>query len=97
MKRTPWQRLTLSLIGLIIVTTKWWAAIRILPTMDKDHVSAFVTLTNNSDYVTAAIVIFMVTGKLVYDWKMETTNQVVTRGEAIISELRTPASKHFDD
>jgi acetyl-CoA carboxylase carboxyltransferase component len=52
-------------------------------------------------YVTGAIVVFMVTGRMVYDWKMG-TNQV-QQVSGMVSKIkeeiveRTPKPKSFDD
>jgi hypothetical protein len=93
--RKPWQRLALSLVGLAIVTVKWFVAIRLLAGVKVEHIASFTTMTTNSDYVTAAIVIFMVTGKLIYDWKNETTTNIVEKGEQLVEKSFAP--KHNDD
>ena len=97
--KKSWQRLTLSMIGLFIVQAVWMQAITHLYHLPPEALAAFTTITVNSQYVTAAIVIFMVTGRLVYEWKMNTASTVIERGEQIRQEFidRTPAPKHFDD
>ena len=60
-----------------------------------------MTITTNAMYVTGAIVVFMVTGRMVYDWKVG-TNQVqqvsgiATKIKEEITE-RIIKPKHFDD
>jgi hypothetical protein len=60
--------------------------------------AGFVTITTNTLYVTGAIVIFLVTGRMVYDWKMG-TNQVqevvstITKVKQDISERVTHNAK----
>jgi len=93
-QRTPWQRLALSIFGIVIITGKWWAAITMLTAVKVEHVAAYTTMTTNSDYVTGAIVIFMVSGKLVYDWSMRTGSTIAETGEQKIERVIAP--KHFD-
>jgi hypothetical protein len=63
--------------------------------------AGFVSITTNTLYITGAIVIFMVTGRLVYDWKMGTrqiqnvASSVETIKEEITQRIQKP--KHFDD
>src|SRR5437016_190082 len=67
--RRPWQRMALSLLGIVIVAIMWrWATLH-LYALPQAALAAFTSITNNSFYVIGAIVIFMVTGKLIYDWK----------------------------
>lgn len=75
----------------------WHLAIYRLTEMKVDYISAFTTLTVNTQYVIGAIIIFMVTGRLVYEWRNNTASEVMTSVEHIIHEDRTPAPKHFDD
>lgn len=77
----------------------WHIAIERLSGIKPDYIAAFTTLTVNTQYVIGAIIIFMVTGKLVYDWRNETASRVLTSTERITQEItdRTPAPKHFDD
>jgi len=94
--RTPWQRLSLSLLGIVAIGSTWDVAIQHLYSLPPDALAAFTTLTVNSQYVIGSIVIFMVTGRLVYEWKMETTSAIEEKGKQILEE-HIPAPKHFDD
>lgn len=83
MTRTPWQRLALSLIGIIVIVLCWRWAVCHLYTLPEQALAPFTSITTNSFYVIAAIVVFMVTGRLVYDWANRT--QAVT---SVLSEIR---------
>lgn len=86
-KKTPsWQRFSLSLIGIIILVTKWQWSVWHLYSLPEHATSAFTTITTNNDYVIGAIVIFMVTGKLIYDWKNNTVSTIQTISENINSK-----------
>lgn len=93
--KKSWQRLTLSLVGLSIIVLTWMQAVAHLYMLPPAALAAFTTITVNAQYVIGAIVIFMVTGRLIYEWKHETAAQVSERGEQIIG--RPPAPKFFDN
>jgi hypothetical protein len=95
-ERKPWQRMALSLVGISVIGATWHAAVQHLYSLRPEALAAFTTLTVNSQYVVGAIVVFMVTGRLVYEWKMDTTSRIVEEGKQIFAE-RTPAPKQFDD
>ena len=95
-RRTPWQRLALSLTGIAVIGATWHVAVRHLYALKPEALAAFTTLTVNSQYVVGAIVIFMVTGRLVYEWKMNTASAIAEEGKQILAE-RVPAPKHYDD
>jgi uncharacterized membrane protein len=97
MKKRSWHRLILSLFGIACAMWIWNISIEKLRDMPLATISAFTTLTVNTQYVIGAIIIFMVTGRLVYEWKNDTVSQVLTQGENLVREDRTPAPKHFDD
>jgi len=98
-KKKSWQRLTLSLIGLVIIQAIWMQAVSHLYFLPPAALAAFTTITVNSQYVTGAIVIFMVTGRLVYEWRNQTVSNIIEQGNQDFFENidRTPAPKHFDD
>jgi hypothetical protein len=101
MKNTTWQRLILSLVGILLIQASWRWAVAHLYSLPHEAYAGFVTITTNSFYVIGAIVIFMVTGRLVYEWKMG-TNQV-QQVSGMVSKIkeeiveRTPKPKSFDD
>jgi hypothetical protein len=97
--RTPWQRLALSLLGILAIGGTWHMAINHLYSLPPESFASFTTLTVNAQYVVGAIVIFMVTGRLVYEWKMDTAAKVIEAGEQIGQEFvdHTPSPKSVDD
>lgn len=103
MKKLPatWQRLVLSIIGVIVIQASWRWAVCHLYTLPAPALAGFVTITTNSFYVIGAIIIFMVTGKLVYEWKMGTSQiqRVASSVDMIKEEIieRVQKPKYFDD
>ncbi len=97
MNKKSWHRLVLSLVGIAIVWATWRVAIEELKSFPVQAIAAFTTITTSCLYAVMAIVIFMVTGRMVYEWKMNTAQTISEVGEQLIREDRTPAPKHFDD
>ena len=96
--RTPWQRLVLSLVGIAVIGLAWHIAIQHLYTLTNEHaLAAFTTITTNAFYVVAAIVIFMVTGRLVYEWKMQSVVQTIEQGNQELQEQRVIRPRDHDD
>jgi hypothetical protein len=95
------QRLVVSLIGIALIQASWRWAVAHFYTLPESAFAGFVTITTNTLYVTGAIVVFMVTGRMVYDWKMGTSQvqQVIGTVSKIKEEIveRTPKPKSFDD
>jgi hypothetical protein len=95
------QRFLISLIGIILIQISWRWAVAHLYTLPPEALAGFVSITTNTLYITGAIVIFMVTGRLVYDWKMGTSQiqEVISRADTIKQEIteRIIKPKHFDD
>jgi len=95
------QRFLISLIGIILIQISWRWAVAHLYTLPPEALAGFVSITTNTLYITGAIVIFMVTGRLVYDWKMGTSQiqEVISRADTIKEEIteRIIKPKHFDD
>lgn len=67
------QRLIVSLIGIALIQASWRWAVCHLYTLPEVALAGFVTITTNTLYVTGAIVVFLVTGRMVYDWKIGTS------------------------
>ena len=101
MKPSTWQRMMLSATGIILIQISWRWAIAHLYTLPPEAYSSFTTITTNSFYCIGAIVIFMVTGRLVYEWKMGTSQfqNVSSRAESIKEEIieRVHKPKYYDD
>ena len=95
------QRLIISLIGITLIQISWRWAVAHLYTLPPEALAGFVSITTNTLYITGAIVIFMVTGRLIYDWKMGTSQiqEVVSSISKIkqdISEIVTHNAKEED-
>jgi hypothetical protein len=95
------QRLFVSLFGISLVQISWRWATSHFYSLPPEAMAGFVTITTNSMYVTGAIVVFMVTGRMVYDWKMgtsqiqEVVSSVARVKEEVIERIQKP--KNFDD
>lgn len=89
-----WQRLALSSLGIAIIAGMWRWAVFHLYALPEHSLVAFSSLTNNAFYTISAIVIFMVTGKLVYDWKNSTASTVAeSMAVTVAEEFQTPELK----
>ena len=88
------QRLIVSIIGIALIQASWRWAVEHLYTLPESAFAGFVTITTNTLYVTGAIVIFLVTGRMVYDWKIR-TNQVQEVASSVeqLTEKLTKNSK----
>jgi len=95
--RTPWQRITLSFIGIAVCLLEWRWATAHLYSLPPTSVAAFTTITVNNLYVVGALVVFFVTGRLVYEWKASTANQLVSEVSNVYDSTKVPPPKNFDD
>jgi len=95
LKRSISQRLAVSMFGIAVVQISWRWATSHLYSLPPEALAGFVSITTNTLYITGAIVIFMVTGRLVYDWKMGTSQiqEVVSRVEEIKENLTQNAKE----
>lgn len=82
------QRLVLSLAGVAIIAGMWEWAVQHLYTMPEPAIAAFTSITTNAFYVIGAVVIFMVTGRLIYEWKNQTAATVVQEASRAVVEER---------
>jgi hypothetical protein len=95
------QRLVISLVGIALIQISWRWSVAHLYSLPPEALAGFVSITTNTLYITGAIVIFMVTGKLVYDWKVGTSqiqdvsSSVQRIKEEITEYIQKP--KNFDD
>lgn len=90
--RVPWQRITLSVTGILIIVGMWRWAVFHLYVLPDHSIVAFTSLTNNSMYVIAALVIFFVTGKLVYDWKNTTATSLIDTANHVSQDFKNQTS-----
>lgn len=97
--RVPWQRLTLSIFAITIMLIVWKWSVNYLYDLPTETIASFTSLTTNMFYVVGAIVIFMISGKLIYDWKIQTAQSIQEKGEQIRQEFveRTPRPRDFDE
>ena len=81
--------MVLSLAGIILIEGSWRWAVCHLYTLPTAALAGFVSLTTNAFYVVGSIVIFMVTGRLVYEWRVgtEQIQQVTSVAENIKQEI----------
>lgn len=98
---TSWQRLALSLTGVLVISGSWRWAVAHLYTLPIPALAGFVSITTNAFYVIGSIIIFMVTGRLVYEWRMGTqqVQEVSSLAQNIredLSERRTLNAKEED-
>jgi hypothetical protein len=89
------------MFGIAVVQISWRWATSHLYSLPTEALAGFVSITTNTLYITGAIVIFMVTGKLVYDWRVGTSQiqEVISKADTIKQEIteRIIKPKHFDD
>lgn len=91
----PWQRMLVSMLGVLIIMGVWRLAVMHLYSLPSaESITAFTSITNNCLYTIAALVVFFVTNKLVFDWKNSTVSQVVQEAQVITETIVKP--KHFD-
>lgn len=84
--RKSWHRVTLSLVGIVIIASMWRWSVDHLYSLPPETFSAFTSLTTHSQYVIGAIVIFMVTGRLIYEWKLGSTTEAIS--EAVTQTIK---------
>lgn len=103
MNRIPWQRIGLSIFGIAIIIFVWWWATKHLYVLPVTSITAFSSITTNSLYVIAALVIFFVTGQLFYTWTNQTTSNIIQEAKQYFEKQdvtitqRTVAPKYLDD
>lgn len=94
----PWQRLLLSILGIMILMTEWrWAVNHIYALQQTPAaLTAFTSITNNNMYAIVVLVVFFVTGQVFFNWTNATTSTITQEAKSLIEE-HIPKSKHFDD
>ena len=101
MNRKPWQRTVLSVFGILILLSVWRWHVAHLYTIPECALVSFTSVTVNTDYTIAAIVIFMVTGRLIYEWKNQTSSAVSNISETVTNRFekltRQYREKYADD
>lgn len=84
----PWQRLALSLLGIGIIYLVWERSTNHLYSLPDHSIAAFTSLSTNVFYSIAVIVVFAITGKLVWDWKNSTAQTVVETAQHISQDIK---------
>lgn len=83
-----WQRLVLSVLGIGIVVGMWrWATFH-LYTLPEHSITSFTSITNNTLYTIASLVLFFVTGKIFFDWKNQTASTVVESAQHTFDTIK---------
>lgn len=85
-ERVPWQRLALSLLGITILAGIWRWAVWHLYALPEHSISAYASITNNTMYAVATIVVFFISGKMLFDWKNQTTSTIVDQASHIFEK-----------
>lgn len=89
MTAKSWQRMALSLLAIGIIASMWRWSIMYLYTLPTDALASFTTLTTNSMYTISSVVIFMISGRMLYEWKMNTSsiNSVTSMAQDIKQDI----------
>ncbi len=69
-----WHRLALSLFGISIIVGMWVWAVSYIFHLPPEKLASFTSLTTNAFYTIAVIIVFMITGRLVWEWSNSTTS-----------------------
>lgn len=96
--RFPWQRMLLSIVGIVILLSEWrWAVNHIYALQQTPAaLTAFTSITTNNMYAIVVLVIFFVTGQVFFNWSNQTVSTITQEVKTAIGE-HVPGSKHFDD
>ncbi len=81
----PWTRLIVCAIAVAMVELQWRWAVYHLYSLPKEAYGPFQAITVNAMYVVGAIAIFLISGKLIYDWKNSTASEVITEAKTAFS------------
>ncbi len=92
----PWQRLALSLLGIVIVSGILEIATLHLYSLPDHSIAAFNSIINNGLYVIGALVLFFVTGQVFYSWKNETMSSVVEQASHIIEKRESISTENIN-
>jgi len=93
----PWRRFTLSLIGIFFIFLMWRWSTNHLYSLPEYALPTFSSITTNSMYALSALVIWFVTGQLIYNWQNSTSTVIQEAHNIATTVSRTVAPKHFDD
>lgn len=71
-----------------------WATFH-LYALPATSIAAFTSITTNSLYVIGALVVFFVTGRLVYEWKNQTASEVIEQAQSFVSDSKEEVTEHI--
>ena len=93
--------MALSLLGILIIAISWRWSVAHLYTLPESTLAAFTAITSNAFYVIGSIVIFMISGRLVYEWANRTSSVVSNVSETVTNRFekltREYREKYADD
>lgn len=97
-RKAPWTRICLSVGGILVILAVWRWATQHLYTLPEASLAGYVSITNNCFYTVSAIVIFCVSGKMLWDYKNQAASVVSVASEVIHEKTeRAVKASHFDD
>lgn len=88
MKASGWHKLGAFLLGVSIIVGLWQWSTWHLYSLPETSINSFTSITNNCLYGVVVLVVWFVTGRLVMDWKNNTSTVVSQIGQQI-NERRT--------
>lgn len=90
-----WHRLALSLFGIICNTAVWAWAVSFIYHLPAEKLGSFTSLTTNVLYTNAVIIVFMITGRLVWEWS-NSTSAVTTVATEVKHEVEEKYDRRVD-
>jgi hypothetical protein len=84
-----WHRLALSVFGITIISAMWAWAVYHVYHLPPEKLGAFTSITTNCFYSIAVIVIFMITGRLVWEWS-QSSNIAASSAAILTGDTATP-------
>jgi hypothetical protein len=103
MTRFPWQRFTVSILGIGVILFEWRWATNHLYSLPVTSISGFTSITTNAMYTIAVLVVFFVTGQVVWNWANQTTSNIIQEAQSYFAKedttitTREIAPKYLDD
>lgn len=96
-----WRRVSISVLGLIILVIDWRWAVAHLYTLPEHSIAAFASLTQALFYTVSVITVFLVTGLTFFSWtassSIATTIAQQLRGTTTTTKKKTKDEDNSDD
>ncbi len=86
-----WHRLVLSLSGIGIITGMWSWAVHYIYQLPPEKLTAFTSITTNAFYTISAVIIFMISGRMIFEWSNATT-----AATTVASSIETICERRID-